>query len=89
MKATLKGIAAGLSAMGKSLTEDRCHYRVGDARITCPICGYDEFDQRSMLMNTSGMTFMNLDWLNDNACVLVCRSCTRIELFARAPEYDD
>ena len=38
-----------------------------------------------MLMNTSGMTFMNMDWLNSSACALVCQKCKRIELFAETP----
>ena len=36
-------------------------------------------------MNTSGMTFMNMDWLNGSACALVCQKCKRIELFAETP----
>ncbi|HYF37890.1 MAG TPA: hypothetical protein VD994_21485 [Prosthecobacter sp.] len=89
MKKTLLGIEAGLKAAAKSLsddlTKDHSHLRVGSRRIVCPICGHDEFDQQSMLMNASGMTAMNLDWLNARACVLVRRRCTRMELFTDAP----
>ncbi|GAA5480720.1 hypothetical protein Hhel01_04249 [Haloferula helveola] len=38
-----------------------------------------------MLMNTSGMSFMNMDWLNSSACALVCQKCKHIELFAETP----
>jgi hypothetical protein len=38
-----------------------------------------------MLMNTSGMTLMGMDWLNASACALVCQKCSRIELFAETP----
>lgn len=92
MKQKLLGIAAGLSAAATSFTqattepEENYNYRVGARRIICPVCGGDEFDQKSMLINTPGMTLMNLDWLNASACVLVCRQCTRMELFAEAPE---
>jgi predicted nucleic-acid-binding Zn-ribbon protein len=85
MKEKLLGIAAGLKAAATSFTEDHPHFRVGSRRIVCPICGHDEFDQQSMLMNTTGLTLMNLDWLNASACALICRRCTRIELFAEAP----
>ena len=89
MKKTLLGIEAGLKAAAnsirKDITEDHPHFRVGSRRIVCPICRHDKFDQRSMLMNTTGLTMMNLDWLNASACALVCRHCTRIELFAEAP----
>jgi predicted nucleic-acid-binding Zn-ribbon protein len=85
MNRKLLGIGVGLKAAAKAFTEDRPHYQVGTQRIVCPICGHDEFNQRSMLMNTIGMTMMNMDWLNDSACVLICRRCTRMELFAKAP----
>jgi hypothetical protein len=89
MKKKLLGIEAGLKAAALSLTDsltnDHPHFRVGGRRIVCPICRHDKFDRRDMLMNTSGMTMMGLDWLNASACALVCRTCTRIELFADAP----
>ena len=92
MNKTLLGIEAGLKAaaksMAKDLTEDPCHFRVGSRRIVCPLCGGDEFDQRFMLMNTSGMTLLGLDWLNASACALVCRRCTRMEFFAQSPAND-
>lgn len=85
MKNPLVGIGVGLKAAAKSIVTDYSHYRVGDQRIVCPLCGHDKFDQKSMLVNTTGMTLMNLDWLNSSACVLVCRRCSRMELFAETP----
>ncbi len=85
MKNPLGGIGAGLKAAAKSLVTIPTKFRVGDVSITCPLCGHDEFDRRPMLMNTSGMTLMGMDWLNDSACALVCQKCRRIELFAETP----
>jgi predicted nucleic-acid-binding Zn-ribbon protein len=85
MKNTFGSIGAGLKAAAKSLVTPETRYRVGDVSLICPVCGNDEFDRREMLMNTSGMTFMNMDWLNSSACALVCQKCKRIELFAEAP----
>jgi uncharacterized protein len=82
----LKGIGAGLKAAAKSLITTPTRFRVREIPIVCPLCGHDEFDQRSMLMNTSGMTFLNMDWLNKSACALICKRCGRIELFAESPE---
>lgn len=81
----IKGIGAGLKAAAKSLVASPTRFCVGELPIVCPICGHDEFDRREMLVNTTGMSFLKLDWLNESACALVCRKCSRIELFARAP----
>lgn len=85
MKNTFGSIGAGLKAAAKSLVTPTTRYRVGDISLICPVCGHGEFDRREMLMNTSGMTFMNMDWLNSSACALVCQKCKRIELFAETP----
>ena len=86
MDKRFEGIRAGLKAAVESLAATPMRFRVGDIAIKCPVCGHDEFDKKSMLMNTTGMTFMGLDWLNDSACALVCKRCGRIELFADSPE---
>jgi predicted nucleic-acid-binding Zn-ribbon protein len=85
MKNTFAGIGAGLKAVAKSIVTPTTQYCVGDISLTCPVCGHDKFDRREMLINTSGMTFLNMDWLNSSACALVCQKCKRIELFAETP----
>ena len=85
MSLHLKGIGAGLKAAAKSLVTPATKFKVGSNPLICPVCGHDEFDRREMQMNTSGMTFMRMDWLNDSACALVCQQCKRIELFAESP----
>jgi hypothetical protein len=89
LKRALGGIGAGLKAAASAFSNDGCHYKIGGRRLLCPLCSNDTFDQRPMLMNTTGMSFMNLDWLNESACALVCRSCSRIEIFMKAPDRDD
>jgi predicted nucleic-acid-binding Zn-ribbon protein len=81
----LRGIGAGLKAAAKSLITTPTKFKVGGSPLVCPVCGHDEFDRREMQMNTSGLTFMGMDWLNDSACALVCQQCKRIELFAKSP----
>ncbi len=85
MKKQIKSIGVGLKAAARSLVNPPTKFRIGSIPIICPLCHHDEFDQRSMLMNTSGMTFIGMDWLNKSACALVCQRCNRIELFAEAP----
>ncbi|WP_242833119.1 hypothetical protein [Desulfosporosinus acidiphilus] len=37
-------------------------------------------------MNTAGATFLNLDWLNKSATILICTKCGYIQWFAESPE---
>ena len=43
-------------------------------------CGHDRFDSRSAVVNTRGLTFFGLDWLDTGATVLACAA------FAASPE---
>ena len=36
-------------------------------KLLCVCCGGDLFHKRSALLNTSGMTFLDLDWANAEA----------------------
>jgi predicted nucleic-acid-binding Zn-ribbon protein len=49
--------------------------------LTCIHCGGDSFDERQAQLNTAGMTFLKLDWLNKSATVFVCETCGRLEWF--------
>jgi DNA-directed RNA polymerase subunit RPC12/RpoP len=53
--------------------------------LRCPHCQNDTFYERSWQLNTSGMTFFNLDWLNSSATNYVCSQCGRIEWFTEPP----
>ncbi|WAC18904.1 hypothetical protein OVA24_16860 [Luteolibacter sp. SL250] len=86
MGKSIRSIGAGLKAAGRSLVTPATRFRVGGVPLVCPLCAHDEFDRRSMLMNTTGMSFFGMDWLNKSACALVCRKCSRIELFADTPD---
>lgn len=49
--------------------------------LVCPICKGKKFDRRSSLLNTRGMTFLNLDWLDANAINYICNTCGYILWF--------
>ena len=49
--------------------------------LTCAHCGGDSFDERQALLDTAGMAFFKLDWLNKSATVFVCQDCGRLEWF--------
>lgn len=60
-------------------------FAAADRPIQCTHCGNDRFDARDMLLNTRGLTFLKLDWLNQSATALVCASCGQIQLFGGRP----
>lgn len=52
-----------------------------EIQLKCPICGCEEFYDRATLLNTAGMTYLGLDWANDEATNYVCRDCSYIFWF--------
>lgn len=56
-------------------------YSVANQRVTCSHCGCDHFYKSEAQLNTAGMTFLNLDWMNKNATVLKCVICGHLEWF--------
>jgi predicted nucleic-acid-binding Zn-ribbon protein len=55
----------------------------GGRNIKCTQCGHDRFKNRRVLLNTRGLTALNLDWLNEGATALTCRRCGLVQLFAK------
>ena len=49
--------------------------------LACVVCGGRTFDRREVKMNTTGMSFMNLDWANKSADGAVCRLCGFVHSF--------
>jgi hypothetical protein len=54
---------------------------VQDKSLVCQICGYGGFWKRDAQLNTAGMSFMNLDWLNRTARCYVCARCGYVHWF--------
>jgi len=61
-------------------------YTVEAKKVTCPHCGHQEFAEGSAQLNTTGMTFIGLDWANKSAYTLLCSKCGHIEWFMQKPE---
>ena len=53
--------------------------------VSCCHCGHDEFYYRETLLNTRGMTFLDLQWLNKAAQSYICAQCGYIMWFAEVP----
>ena len=49
--------------------------------LKCPVCNNDQFRTKQILLNTSAMSFFNLDWANRNASCFICSNCTHIMWF--------
>ncbi|MDD5349370.1 MAG: hypothetical protein PHQ12_04080 [Chthoniobacteraceae bacterium] len=52
--------------------------------LKCPHCGGVSFRREQAQLNTAGMTFLKLDWLNKSADTFICADCGRIEWFLDA-----
>jgi predicted nucleic-acid-binding Zn-ribbon protein len=67
---------------------------LGARRLDCLMCGGTRFDHREILMNTAGLTFLDLDWANKTAMGAICRTCGHVHTFMgdavelRAPRLD-
>ena len=49
--------------------------------LICKHCGENLFTVQNAQVNTTGLTFLNLDWLSESADVFVCQNCGRLEWF--------
>lgn len=56
-------------------------YYVGKKQLTCMFCQHDQFHIREVKLNTTGMSALNLDWMNSSADGLICAQCGYVHLF--------
>jgi len=80
------GRAARMAAKAIATSRNIHNYQLQGKVITCPHCQSEEFDEGSALLNTAGMTFINLDWANRSASILACRRCGQVQWFLQKPE---
>ncbi len=53
-----------------------------DIQLACQVCEHDDFEELpKVLLNTPGMTFAGLDWLNRAARCFVCARCGYVHWF--------
>lgn len=57
--------------MGIFKTDPSKHVVVGN-EMNCEICGHNLFFKRKGQINTAGLSFFELDWLNATANCVVC-----------------
>lgn len=56
---------------------------VNGVQVSCVHCKHDCFQKGSALLNTRGLTFFDLDWLNESATTLICAKCGYIQWFGK------
>ncbi|MPY66881.1 hypothetical protein F8S09_09290 [Deinococcus sp. SDU3-2] len=49
--------------------------------LTCAHCGHAAFHAGEAQLNTQGLTFLGLDWLNGNADYFACARCGHVHWF--------
>ena len=76
---------SGLGEPAKPLNRQDAELYLGRRRLSCVACGATRFDYREVLMNTSVLTFLELDWANKSALGAVCRDCGAVPRFAVRP----
>lgn len=52
-------------------------------QIICTHCKNNHFHKGNAMLNTRGLTFFGLDWLNESATTLICSRCGYIHWFAK------
>ena len=72
---------SGLGEPAKARGGTASEVWVLDRRLTCLVCGGGAFGYREVLLNTSGMTFLGMDWANRSAVGAVCTSCGFVHEF--------
>jgi hypothetical protein len=56
-------------------------YTINGRELVCIICKGKNFHHQKTMMNTSGLTFFGIEWLNDEAENYVCDSCGYVHWF--------
>ena len=49
--------------------------------LECVVCRHHRFLHRRGMLNTPGLTFLNLDWANRTADLYICDACGYIHWF--------
>ena len=72
--------------MEKKMEEEKKGHKFkseADLDIICLHCRHDRFEKGNALLNTRGLTFFDLEWLNDSATTLMCKRCGLIHWFGK------
>lgn len=79
----LMKIVAGLKAAKKALVAGPKaeSFRAGGKLVECAHCENVLFLKKKASLSTSFSSLTNTEWLDPQACILICANCSRIEWF--------
>ncbi len=78
----VKRVVAGMKAAAKALvTPEPLVFRSDNKIVTCAHCNGLRFLKRRVSLNTAGSSLISAEWLDKEACALICARCTRIQWF--------
>jgi len=49
--------------------------------VKCPTCGCSQLVESKAQLNTAALSFLDLDFLNKTATLLICTDCSHIQWF--------
>jgi hypothetical protein len=81
MAGFISGFKDGLSGGPESR-----NFQVAGIPLVCSHCGGQEFDDGYALLNTTGLSFLGLDFANREANLLICDRCGLVQWFLSEPE---
>jgi hypothetical protein len=79
----LNALKRGFAAAVSSATAAHS-FSAGGKKIVCLHCGEDKFFWGNALIDRSRL--LETDWLDDDATLLACAQCSRLEWFADEPK---
>ncbi|HEY0952683.1 hypothetical protein [Nocardioides sp.] len=74
-----RAVTGGLGTPARPLRGE-VRLRTG-AALACLACGGRDFAHREIKLNTTGMTFMDLDWANRSGDGAICNACGFVHTF--------
>lgn len=73
MRKFFKAVEAGVRGAAGSMKPGR--FAAAGIQLSCTHCKHAEFERREAQLNTAGMSFLDLDWMNRSGTALVCTNC--------------
>jgi hypothetical protein len=84
MKKIGRALKAGVSGFVSALGPGQ--FAAGGKQVQCTHCDGDLFTQREALLNTTGATLVNSDWLSKSGTALICENCGLIQWYGKRPD---
>jgi hypothetical protein len=61
--------------------QDPIGVEIQGCALKCLVCGHDAFRKKEAQLNTSGASFLNLEWASPSGAGYICAKCGYIHWF--------